>query len=308
MNDVIEASERQAAAKRSTLVSVVVNLLLTGLQVAAGLIFGSQGLIADGIHSLSDLLADFVVLVANHFSGRAPDEDHHYGHMRYETAASLVLGILLVVVGVGILWSSIGKLQHPERIAQVHILALWVALGALAAKEALFRYMLAVGLRVGSTMLVANAWHARSDAASSLVVGVGIVGNLLGLPLFDPIAALVVGIMIGRMGWSFSWQALGDLMDRSASEEQHALIREALAATPGVLGFHDLRSRKMGDQILLDVHLEVREDLSVREGHDITVEARRRIREVVPVLNVMTHLDPVEASRADAGLGYSASE
>ena len=130
----------------------------------------------------------------------------------------------------------------------------------------------------------------------------------MGLPLLDPIAALVVGIMVGKMGWSFAWQALGDLMDRSASEEQHALIREALAATPGVLGFHDLRSRKMGDQILLDVHLEVREDLSVREGHDITVEARRRIREVVPVLNVMTHLDPVEATRADAGLGYSARE
>ena len=294
----LETPDRQAAARRSTLVSVAVNLLLTGSQVIAGLVSGSQGLIADGIHSLSDLLTDFVVLVANHFSTKEPDETHHYGHMRYETAASLVLGTLLLVVGAGMLWSSIVKLLHPENIAKVQILALWVALVALAVKEGLFRYMLAVGKRVGSSMLVANAWHARSDAASSLVVAIGIVGNRMGFTLFDPVAALIVGLMVGRMGWSFAWQALDDLMDRAASDEQHALIREALAATPGVLGFHDLRSRRMGDKILLDVHLEVHSTLSVRDGHDITVEARRRIREVVPVLSVMTHLDPVDVDTA----------
>ncbi|MEY4753721.1 MAG: hypothetical protein RJA44_1396, partial [Pseudomonadota bacterium] len=194
-------AERAAAAARSTWVSVVVNLLLTVAQIAAGLISKSQGLVADGIHSLSDLVADFVVLLANRESSRDADASHPYGHQRVENAASLVLGVLLLAVGAGMLWSALQKLQSPGTIAPVQSLALWVALGALVAKEMLFRYMLAVAERVKSSMLVANAWHARSDAASSLVVALGIGGNLLGYPILDPIAALIVGGMVGKMGW-----------------------------------------------------------------------------------------------------------
>ncbi len=288
----IDTPERQAAAKKSTLISVVVNLLLTVSQVVAGVLTHSQGLIADGIHSLSDLIADFVVLLANRHSGKDADEDHHYGHQRYETAASLVLGLLLLAVGVGMLWAAAGKLQTPDQIAPVQIAALWVALAALVAKELLFRYMLAVAERVRSTMLVANAWHARSDAASSLVVAIGIGGSLLGLPILDPIAALIVGFMVGKMGWSFAWDALHDLMDRAASDEQVAQIRALIAGTPGVLGMHDLKTRKMGDMILVDVHLEVDPELNVRASHAITVEARRRVMAALPVLGVMTHVDP----------------
>ncbi|MGE5386817.1 MAG: cation diffusion facilitator family transporter [Betaproteobacteria bacterium] len=287
-----ETPERQTAARRSTLVSVMVNVLLTTAQVVAGVITGSQGLIADGIHSLSDLIADFVVLLANHHSGKAADDDHHYGHQRYETAASFVLGMLLLAVGVGMLWSAGVKLQNADAIAPVGLAALWVALGALAAKELLFRYMLAVAERVRSTMLVANAWHARSDAASSLVVAIGIGGSLAGYPIFDPIAALIVGFMVGKMGWSFAWDALHDLMDRAASAEQIEEIRGVIAGTDGVLGMHDLRTRKMGDMIVVDVHLEVDAELSVHRGHDIAVDARRRVMAALPVLNVMTHVDP----------------
>jgi cation diffusion facilitator family transporter len=210
-----ETPGRQAAARKSTLVSVAVNLLLTVSQVVAGIVSGSQGLIADGIHSLSDLVADFVVLLANQHSGKEADSEHHYGHYRFETAASLVLGLLLLVVGIGMLWSAIAKLRSPADIAPVQIMALWVALGTLVVKEGLFRYMLAVAERVRSTMLVANAWHARSDAASSLVVALGIGGSLLGFPLLDPVAALIVGIMVGKMGWKFTWEALHDPMDRA---------------------------------------------------------------------------------------------
>ena len=205
--------EREAATKRSTWISVIVNIVLTVTQVAAGVLSGSQGLIADGVHSLSDLIADFVVLLAVHHSKKAPDEDHHYGHQRYENAASMVLGGLLLAVGIGMVWAAVHKLQTPESIPTVHLLALWVALGALIAKELLFRYMLAVAERVRSSMLVANAWHARSDAASSLVVGLGIIGNLAGYPILDPIAALIVGFMVSKMGWEFGWSALHDLMD-----------------------------------------------------------------------------------------------
>ena len=285
-------AERAAAASRSTWVSVVVNLLLTVVQIVVGVQAKSQGLIADGIHSLSDLVADFVVLLANHHSQKDADANHPYGHHRYETAASLVLGALLLAVGLGMLASAAGKLNTPESVPTVSALALYVAGGALVAKELLFRYMLAVAKRVKSSMLVANAWHARSDAASSLVVGVGIAGNLAGYPLLDPIAALIVGFMVARMGWSFGWDALHDLMDRGADEAEVEAIRQTLLGTPGVSGVHDVRTRKMADLIVVDAHLEVDATLTVEAGHDIAVEARHRVLQRHRVLNLMTHIDP----------------
>ncbi|WP_017772977.1 cation diffusion facilitator family transporter [Paraburkholderia kururiensis] len=293
-------AERAAAASRSTWVSVVVNLALTLGQVLAGLLSGSQGLVADGIHSLSDLIADFVVLFASHHSKKGADEAHPYGHQRFETGASLALGALLAAVGVGMLWSAVHKLEDPASVQRVHVIALWVAGGALAAKELLFRYMLAVAKRVKSSMLVANAWHARSDAASSLVVGVGIIGNLAGYPILDPIAALVVGLLVLKMGWQFGWEALHDLMDRAADDHEVDAIRETLVSSPGVIGVHDLRTRKMGDMVVVDVHIEVAGAISVEAGHDIAVEARRRVLSRHRVLNVMTHVDPRRATAPDA--------
>lgn len=285
-------AERMAAASRSTWVSVGVNLVLTIAQVVVGVLAKSQGLIADGIHSLSDLVADFVVLLASHHSKKDADADHPYGHQRFETAASLILGTLLLVVGVGMLWSAARKLEAPETVQTVHIMALWVAGGALIAKELLFRYMLSVAKRVKSSMLVANAWHARSDASSSLVVGIGIIGNLAGYPILDPIAALIVGFMVTRMGWGFSWDALHDLMDRAVDEQEVQAIRRTLLETPGVSDVHDVRTRKMGDMIVVDAHIEVDANITVEAGHDIAVEARQRVLQHHRVLNLMTHVDP----------------
>ena len=285
-------AERAAAASRSTWVSVAVNLVLTTTQIAVGVFAKSQGLVADGIHSLSDLVADFVVLFASHHSKKDADEDHPYGHQRFETAASLVLGLLLLAVGVGMLWSAFRKLEAPETVQQVHAIALWVAAGALIAKEALFRYMLAVAKRVKSSMLVANAWHARSDAASSLVVGIGIIGNLAGYPILDPIAALIVGFMVAKMGWEFGWSAMHDLMDRAVDEQEVQAIRQTLVETPGVSGVHDVRTRKMGDMVVVDAHIEVDAAITVEEGHDIAVLARQRVLQRHRVLNLMTHVDP----------------
>lgn len=284
--------ERSAAAERSTWVSVAVNVVLSTLQIAIGVLAKSQGLIADGIHSLSDLVADFVVLFANRHSQKGADQDHPYGHQRFETAASLVLGLLLLAVGVGMVWSAALKLENPGTVPQVHSAALWVVGAALAAKELLFRYMLAVAKRVKSSMLVANAWHARSDAASSLVVGIGIAGNLAGYPILDPIAALMVGFMVGKMGWSFGWDALHDLMDRAVDEEEVQAIRQTLHETPGVSGVHDVRTRKMGDMIVVDAHIEVDASLTVEAGHDIAVIARQRVMQRHRVLNLMAHVDP----------------
>lgn len=291
-DDTYSLAERAAAASRSTWVSVGVNIILTLIQIVAGVLAKSQGLVADGIHSLSDLLGDFVVLIAGHHSKKDADEDHPYGHQRFETAASLALGVLLLAVGIGMLWSAFQKLESPDAVPSVHVVALWVAGGALVAKELLFRYMLAVAKRVKSSMLVANAWHARSDAASSLVVAIGIVGNLAGYPILDPIAALFVGLMVVRMGWRFGWDALHDLMDRSVDEEEVLAIRRTLLDTPGVKNVHDVRTRKMGDMIVVDVHLEVDAAISVEAGHDIAVAARQRVMQRHRVLNLMTHVDP----------------
>jgi len=159
--------------------------------------------------------------------------------------------------------------------------------------------MLAVAKRVKSSMLVANAWHARSDAASSLVVGVGIIGNLLGYPILDPIAAAIVGFMITRMGWSFGWDAMHDLMDRAVDEAEVQAIRATLQGTPGVSGVHDVRTRKMGDMIVVDAHLEVIASLTVEQGHDIAVLARQRVMQHHRVLNLMTHVDPYKRPDLD---------
>jgi len=284
---------KQQAAKKSTLISVLVNIGLTVSQVFAGIVSGSQGLIADGIHSATDLVADFVVLFANHHSAKDADEDHRYGHQRYETAASLFLGISLLAVGAGMLFKAGEKIINPVAAGQIQILALYVALASLVAKELLFRYMLAVAQRVRSSMLVANAWHARSDAASSLVVSIGIVGALFGHPIFDAIGALVVRLMGAKMGGKFGWDALHDLMDRAVSEEEHRQIEDIIKSTAGVRGFHDLRTRKMGDMILVDVHIDVDANATVKVGHDIALSAGNQIKKQLPVLNVMTHIDPV---------------
>ncbi len=285
-------AQRAAAANRSTWASVGVNLVLSSVQISAGVFARSQSLIADGIHSLSDLVADFVVLFAGRHSRKDADAEHPYGHQRFETGASLALGLLLLGVGLGMLWSAAAKLESPERIEQVHVIALWVAVGTLIVKELLFHYMLRAAKRLKSGMLVANAWHARSDAASSLVVSVGIGGNLLGYPLLDPIAALIVGFMVSRMGWSFAWDALHDLMDRAADDAEVQAITRTLAETPGVRGAHDLRTRRMGDMIVVDAHLEVDASITVEAGHDIAVEARKRVMQRHRVLNLMTHIDP----------------
>lgn len=289
----VETPERQAAARRSTWVSVWVNLLLTAVQLVIGIFAQSQALVADAIHSLSDLISDGIVLFANKHSGKAPDADHPYGHLRFETAATLGIGVLLAVVGIGMLWRSFERLQAPDLIPVVHAAAFYVALLALLFKELLFRYLLYVAGKVRSTMLVANAWHARSDAASSLVVALGISANLAGLPLADPLAALIVGLMIIRMGWKFSSQAFNDLVDRAVDDETEQAIRQRILGTPGVRGIHDLRTRKMGDMVWVEVDIEMDGQLTIEAGHAIAVAARERVMADLPVLDVMTHFDPV---------------
>ncbi|WP_321907421.1 cation diffusion facilitator family transporter [Paraburkholderia sp. J11-2] len=285
-------SDKHEVARRTTWVSVGVNSVLVVLQIVIGVIAHSQALIADGVHSLADIVSDFVVLLANRHSGAKPDADHNYGHSRYETVASLFLGALLIAVGVGMLVRAGTRIMNLGDIPALHVSALVVALLVLVSKEGLFRYMLREAQRVRSAMLIANAWHARSDAASSLVVAIGIVGSLAGVRLLDPIAAAIVGFMVARMGWVFGWDALQDLSDRALDEAAAADLRALLMGTPGVLDVHEMRTRKTGDLALVDAHILVDPLISVSEGHYIAETARARLLTDPRVLDALIHVDP----------------
>ena len=290
--------ERFAAAQKSTWVSIAINVLLTILQMVGGFFAHSQALMADGLHSLSDLLSDVLVLFANRHGNRLADADHPYGHARIETAATLILGTFLAVLGVVLLIAAAIRLQHPEALRAVNPLALAIAVMALVAKEGLFRYMLAVAKRVRSQMLVANAWHARSDAASSLVVIVGVAGNLLGYTFFDLLAAAVVGVMIAHMGGKLALEAMAELIDTGLDEEEVAAIRKTLLNTHGVRGLHELRTRKMADNALVDAHIMVDPKISVSEGHYIAELARHAVLKHHHVMDVMVHIDPEDDLKA----------
>jgi cation diffusion facilitator family transporter len=270
------------------------------LQVLGGFFGRSQSLMADGMHSLADLLSDVLVLFANRHGNKHADAEHPYGHARIETAASLILGASLAALGVGLLVAAGMRLQHPEQVQAVNPVALWVAIIALAAKEGMFRYMLAIAQRVRSQMLVANAWHARSDAASSLVVIVGIVGNLLGYTFLDLVAAAVVGVMIAYMGIQFARDAMLELIDTGLDQEEVRAIRNTLKAVPGVIGLHELRTRKMADNALVDAHIIVEPKISVSEGHYIAEAARVAVLKSHQVMDVMVHIDSEDDAQTKA--------
>lgn len=283
---------RATAARRSTLVSVTVNVVLTILQIVVGVVGKSQALLADGLHSLSDLLSDFIVLFANRQSSREADATHPYGHARIETAATLILGTMLMGLAVLLFWGAAARLASGRPLPTVHVSTLLVAAATLVMKELLYRYLVRVARRVNSQLLLANAWHSRSDAWSSLVVLVGIGGNLLGLTMLDVVAAIIVAAMIGHMGWKLAREALSQLVDKALDENEVAKIRATLLATPGVRGLHELRTRKMGDRALVDAHVMVDGHISVSEGHYIAETARKRVLRDSDVLDIMVHIDP----------------
>jgi cation diffusion facilitator family transporter len=284
---------KRKIANKSTWTSVVVNFFLVIFQIVVGFFSKSSGLIADGFHTLADMLSDLIVLITSKKSLNPPDDDHNYGHHRYENAVGLFLGVLLFFVGCAMIWSAGKKLENSDQIVAVHVTALYASIICLVVKELLFRYLLNIAKRAKSSLLMANAWHARSDAASSLIVAIGIIFNLLGYHSFDLIAAIIVGVMILRMGWTFSYEAIHALTDKAADTDEVEKIKKIILETPGVVNVHDLRTRKVGDSIIADVHIEVKGTLTVAEGHTIAVEARNRVMRSSRVLNLMTHIDPV---------------
>ena len=289
----MDDAARSRGIQRATLVAILTNTALTIGQVVIGLFAGAFSLVADAAHTLSDLVTDLLVLVAGRHSADPADTNHPYGHGRIETVTTLVLGAVLGAVGIGFLWSSGIRLQDIGALPVLHPAALVMALFTLAAKEGLFRYTLAAARRLNAPMLEANAWHARSDAASSLVVAAGIGGSLAGYPFLEPLAAAVVGFLILHMGIRLAWKSIRELIDTGLPEEELERLRQTIRETPGVIGLHDMRTRRMADRVLCDAHVQVDPRLTVSEGHRVSDSVYLRVRATHPeVRDVLVHIDP----------------
>ncbi|MEI6414379.1 MAG: cation diffusion facilitator family transporter [Pseudomonadota bacterium] len=301
------SKNRFEAIRQVTLIGAITNVILTVVKILVGVIGHSQALMADGLHSLADLVADGFVYLANHQSQHGPDEDHPYGHGRFETLATLGLGATLLGVAGFVVWDAGVRLFETNRLLQPDRSVLAVALLALIAKEWMFHYTLRVGRRVRSDMVIANAWHHRSDAWSSLVVLVGVLGTMAGLNYLDAIAAALVGIMIAHMGWEQGWGAIQELVDAGLSPEQVARIRNLVLSVDGVRDLHMLRTRKMGGVASADVHVLVEPRMSVSEGHIISVWVEHRLKAEIDVLTDITvHIDPEDDTLMPPGIGLPA--
>ena len=288
------APERYAVIRRVTLVGAGVDLVLALGKLVGGFAAHSQSLVADGVHSLSDLVTDLLVLLAAKLARAKPDAEHPYGHERIETAATVALGAVLIVIAAGIAFDAFRRLFHPEELQIPAWWAMAVAAVSVGFKEGVYHYTMRAAKRFRSKLLEANAWHARSDAASSIVVIIGVGGTLLGLGYLDAIAAVIVAWMIGRMGYRIARQSVEELIDTGLDPEQVQSIRAALMDVDGVRDLHMLRTRQMGPKSLVDVHILLDDPkLSVSEGHQISETARAElIRKFHDIEDVTVHIDP----------------
>lgn len=295
---------RYHQTRRVTLVGAGANLLLASLQILIGITGRSQALIADGLHTLSDLLSDGIVLLAAKQAHQAADDEHPYGHGRIETVATVALGLSLTGVAVGIGMDSFSRLLDSERQLQPELMTLAIALLGILLKEGLYHYTRIIADRIGSPMLRANAWHHRSDALSSVIVLIGIGGTLLGFAFFDAVAALLVALLILNMGWKLIWESVRELIDTAFDEERVQEIRRAIEESDGVTSLHMLRSRGMAGEALVDVHIQVSPRISVSEGHRIADSVERGLIErFSEVRDVIVHIDPEDDEQAATCVG-----
>lgn len=285
---------RYRTVRKVTLIGSAVDLSLGAIKLAVGWLAHSQALIADGVHSLSDLSTDVLVLYAAKHAHSEADEDHPYGHGRIETAATVGLGIALLAVAVGITFDAVHRLFNPQRLLQPEVWALIAAAVSVLCKEAVYRYTIRHARRLRSNLLKANAWHSRSDALSSIAVVIGVAGSMAGLTYIDAIAAVVVAAMIAKIGWEFGWSSVRELVDTGLDSDELGVIRRMIASVDGVAALHGLRTRQMGGKTLVDVHIILDNPrLSVSEGHQLSETVRAKLFEHGDdIMDVMVHIDP----------------
>ena len=279
--------------RRLTLIGGVLDLFLGFVKVLVGYIGNSQALIADGIHSLSDLITDILVLVATKHSAQAADEGHPYGHDRIQTLVSLALAGSLGIIAIVIAWDAVIRIVSPESLLQPGFWPLAVAAISVVSKEGYFQYVVRHPSTATSRMLYANAWHSRSDALSSLAVIVGVGGVLAGFAWADAFAAIVVAGLLLVVAYRIGREGAEELIDSAASPVLNANMRKTILSIEGVRDSHELRTRRMADKVLADVHIRVDPLISVSEGHRIGDEVMDTLKTRFPeVGDVVVHIDP----------------
>ena len=296
--------ERYREIRKVTLIGSAIDFSLGVAKIVVGFIGNSQALIADGIHSFSDLLTDGLVLFAAKHGSREADEKHPYGHGRIETLSTVILGVALIAVALGIAYDASLRLMNPDLLPHPGWLALSVAVISVASKEWIYHYTLRTAEKFNSNLLRANAWHSRSDAISSIIVVIGVLGSMAGLNYLDAVAAIGVGLMVAKIGAELAWHSIQELIDTAMEPEQIEQIRAAIQSVDGVQALHMLRTRRMGSDGMVDVHILVNPKISVSEGHRISDTVRAQvIRTVDDVTDVMVHIDPEDDEKAAPSSG-----
>lgn len=282
-----------------TLIGTAWDFVLGVLKIIIGLIFHSHALVVDGIHSFTDVLSDFFVLLIAKVSHEGPDKNHPYGHERFETLGSVGLGSLLLATAGALVYESFSELVRGTYKTIPGWPTLTIAALSLVIKEALFHYTYRAGERINSPLIKANAWHSRTDALSSLVVLVGLAFTLFGFPWFDSVAAIIVSIIIAKIGWRFVRESLVELTDTAIEEDKKQEIQKTIESVEGVKSCHALRTRQMGSQILVDVNIEVDVFLTASEAHEISAWTIKLLKDKFPEIKDVTVHTDVEDDRDD---------
>ncbi len=282
--------------RRVTLWGLGVNLGLAGLKFIFGILGASQALVADAVHSLSDMSTDMAVLVGARYWSAPADVEHPHGHGRIETLITSVIGIVLGGVGVGLGWRAISTL-HARHAAMPGWSAFGAACLAILAKEMLYRWTAQVGKRIKSPAVIANAWHHRSDALSSLPVAIAVLGTQIrpDWVFLDHIATVVVSVLILHAAWQITWPALRELIDVGAAHQEREAILHLASGTEGVQAVHKLRTRYVGPGLHVDLHVLVKPELTVGEGHVIAgIVKERLLKEGPDIVDVLVHVEPYD--------------
>ena len=294
--------ERNKKIYQVTLVGGVVNVVLLVFKFVAGILGHSAAMVADAVHSLSDFVTDIIVLVFVHISGKPEDKSHDYGHGKYETLAMTIIGMALLVVAFGIVYSGMTKIvawAGGEQLKAPGMLALWAALLSIVLKEAVYHYSMVKARQLRSQALEANAWHHRSDALSSIGTAVGIGGAILlgqRWTVLDPVASVIVGLFIVKVAIDLLRDGIGDLMEQSLPEEVENEMLQLVASLPGVVKPHDLRTRRIGNHYAIELHILMDGDISLREAHEKASEVEDLLRhQYGEETHVAVHVEPINS-------------
>lgn len=284
---------RYDEANKVTIKSILWNIVLTFIKIFAGIVGKSNVIIADGLHSASDIISSIGVLIGNKISNTPNDENHNYGHEKAETLVSFLLSILLIIVSLKIGFDAIGSLLNLSRVQVPTALPLVVSVISIVIKEYQYRITIKVAQKINSPSLKADAWHHRSDAFSSIAAFIGIGGAMLGFKALEPIASIVVALFVAKVGFDILKDSANELMDYSIDVDQEKQIVKITEETEGVINLGEIRTRKHGATAYVDLTICVNKDLTVYEGHEIATKLERRIiKDMQFVKGITVHVEP----------------